>query len=193
MALWKSHRSIEVVGETLDDAAGEVFDKVARALGLGYPGGPVIEKLALEGNPEAITFPVAHLGKDSLDFSFSGLKSSVLNYLNQQEMKGLEVNKANVAASFQRAVFKALEEKIFLGVKRYGIKTVVLAGGVVANKSMIAYLEEKGQKEGISFVYPNSILCTDNGAMIGAAAYYLNEIGVKADYSLNAFPTAIIE
>ena len=193
LAIWHNHESIEVIGQTLDDAAGEVFDKVARALGLEYPGGPVIEMIALEGNSEVISFPVAQLGKESFDFSFSGLKSSVLNYLNQQVMKGLKINKAEVAASFQRAVFKALEEKIFLGVRQYGIKTVVLAGGVVANKTMIAYLERRGQKEGVSFVYPSSILCTDNGVMIGAAAYYLNKLGVQADYTLNAFPTAIIE
>lgn len=193
LALWKNHGEIEVVGQTLDDAAGEVFDKVARALELGYPGGPVIEKLALTGNPDAIVFPVANLGKDSLDFSFSGLKSSVLNYLNQQQMKGIDVNKADVAASFQKAVFKALEEKIFAGVKRFGIKTVVLAGGVVANKTMIAYLEEKGKDKGVSFIYPSPILCTDNGAMIGAAAYYLERLGSVGDYTLNAFPTANIE
>ena len=194
LVIWQNHESIKVIGQTIDDAAGEVFDKVARAMGLGYPGGPVIEKLALEGNPEAILFPVAQLGKESFDFSFSGLKSSVLNYLNYQASKDLKtINKADIAASFQRAVFKAIEDKIFLGVRQYGIKTVVLAGGVVANKTMIAYLEKRGQKEGVSFIYPSSILCTDNGAMIGAAAYYLNKLAIQAEYSLDAFSTAVIE
>lgn len=193
IVIWQNHKSIKLIGQTLDDAAGEVFDKVARVMGLGYPGGPFIEKLALEGKPNSILFPVAQLGKENFNFSFSGLKSSVLNYINKRVMNGLKINKADIAASFQMAVFKALEEKIFLGVKKYGIKTVVLAGGVVANKTMISYLERRGQKEGVSFIYPSSILCTDNGAMIGVAAHYLNKFMVRAEYTLDAFPTAVIE
>lgn len=166
------HLSFEVMGETRDDAAGEVLDKVARSLGLPYPGGAALEKLASDGDPHAIDFPRAWLEPDSYDFSFSGLKSHVLNYLNRAEMKGESINKADVAASFQEALFEVLAEKAVRACKEKGVNKLVLSGGVAANGCLKRMILERTDREGITFHYPPKVLCTDNAAMIGGVAYY---------------------
>lgn len=182
----KDYGEYEILGKTRDDAAGEAFDKVARALELGYPGGPLIDKLSKVGNPDAIKFPRVTLEKGSLDFSFSGLKSSVLNYLNNNKQKNIEIDVKDVAASFQRAVVDVLVEKVLRGAKMVGSDTIVLAGGVSANSELRETLAKACEKEGIKFRVPTLDLCTDNAAMIGCAAYY-NYIGGKsADMKLNA-------
>ena len=178
----------EIVGRTRDDAAGEAFDKIARALGLAYPGGPNIEKLAKSGNPTAIKFPKASLEEGSYDFSFSGLKSAVLNYLNTMEMKNEEVNKADVAASFQYAVTEVLAEKLIKAAVEKKSRYAVLAGGVASNMKLREAVLKRGEAKGIEVLYPAPILCTDNAAMIGCAAYYRMEKGCYSDLSLNAMP-----
>lgn len=182
----------EILGRTRDDAAGEAFDKIARAMGLGYPGGPLVDKLAAEGNASAIDFPRAYLEEGSYDFSFSGLKSAVLNYLNSKNMKGEAVNVADVAASFQEAVVEVLAAKLIKAAKDKKSRYAVLAGGVASNSRLRALLEEKGEKEGIEALYPSPILCTDNAAMIGCAAHYRLLKGQTADFSLNAVPNLSI-
>lgn len=180
------HLSFEVMGETRDDAAGEVLDKVARSLGLPYPGGAALEQLASEGDPNAIDFPRAWLEPDSYDFSFSGLKSHVLNYLNRAEMKGEPVNKADVAASFQQALFEVLAEKAVRACGEKGVQDLILSGGVAANQCLCGMIRERAEKKGIRFHYPPKVLCTDNAAMIGGVAYYKY---LKKDFnsiSLNA-------
>ena len=178
----------EIVGRTRDDAAGEAFDKVARALGLPYPGGPVIDKLAQNGNKKAIDFPRAMLEADSYDFSFSGLKTAVLNYLNQQKQKGEEIIVEDVAASFQQAVLDVLVDKSFRLAKERKMDKIVLAGGVAANQGLRTMMEERGKKEGIKIFYPSRILCTDNAAMIGSAAYFNYREGKISDLYLNVEP-----
>lgn len=178
----------EIIGQTHDDAAGEAFDKVARALGLGYPGGPKIDKLSKEGDPGAIEFPQARLKDAPYDFSFSGLKSAVLNYLNQAEMKGASVNKADVAASFQKAVIDTLTEKTVKAAKEYGCSRITLAGGVAANKALREHMKEEAEKEGLIMSCPSLILCTDNGAMIASAGYYEYIAGIRDGFDLNAIP-----
>lgn len=184
----KEYGEYEIVGYTRDDAAGEAFDKVARAIGLGYPGGPKIDKLAKEGNNRAINFPKAHIDGSPYDFSFSGVKSAVLNYMNSCEMKNIEVNKADVAASFQQAVVDVLVEHTVKAAKEYGMTRVALAGGVASNSCLRATMEVACKKNGLSLYYPSPIFCTDNAAMIGAAAYYEYKKGVRHDYTLNAVP-----
>lgn len=178
----------EIVGRTRDDAAGEAFDKVARALGLPYPGGPVIDKLAQNGNKKAIDFPRAMLEADSYDFSFSGLKTAVLNYLSQQKQKGEEIIVEDVAASFQQAVLDVLVDKSFRLAKERKMDKIVLAGGVAANQGLRTMMEERGKKEGIKIFYPSRILCTDNAAMIGSAAYFNYREGKISDLYLNVEP-----
>ena len=168
----KNYGDYEVIGQTRDDAAGEAYDKVARALGLGYPGGPKIDKLAKEGNPKAIVFPKANFQEETLDFSFSGVKSAVLNYLNKCKMQNIEVNKADVAASFQYAVINVLKENVLLTCKKRNIKTIAIAGGVASNSSLREILINEASKRGIEVLFPAPILCTDNAAMIGSAAYF---------------------
>lgn len=178
----------EAMGHTRDDAAGEAFDKIARAMGLGYPGGPLIDKLAREGNPEAVSLPRTYLEKDSFDFSFSGIKSAVLNYLNKAKMQGTKVNKADLAASFQQAVTDVLVAKSLRAASAKGVKTLLLAGGVAANGQLRERLTVEGGKAGLDVKYPPLELCTDNGAMIGCAAYYKYLAGEFSTQKLNAVP-----
>jgi N6-L-threonylcarbamoyladenine synthase len=184
----KNHGLYEVLGQTRDDAAGEAFDKVARALGLGYPGGPKIDKLAKEGNPDAIAFPRANFHEDTLDFSFSGVKSAVLNYLNKSSMQNIEVNKADVAASFQKAVTDVLRDNVFLTCKNKNLKKIAIAGGVASNSALRKVLMDEGEKFGIEILFPAVILCTDNAAMIGSAAYFELIKNNNSNLDLNAKP-----
>ncbi len=184
----KDYGEYEVIGQTRDDAAGEAYDKVARALGLGYPGGPKIDKLAKEGNPRAIQFPKANFHEETLDFSFSGVKSAVLNYLNKCKMQNIEVNKADFAASFQYAVIDVLKENVLLTCKKRKVKTIAIAGGVASNSSLRATLIKDASKRGIEVLFPAPILCTDNAAMIGSAAYFNFVNGKVSDLNLNAKP-----
>lgn len=188
LVIVKGYGEYEIIGQTRDDAAGEAFDKVARAIGLGYPGGPKIDKEAKSGNPQAIHFPRAKVGESEYDFSFSGLKSAVLNYINGCQMKGEEINRADVAASFQQAVVEVLTDHAMHALKQYGYHKFAIAGGVASNSALRTALEERCRKEGISFYYPSPILCTDNAAMIGAAGYYEYLKGVRSGLDLNAVP-----
>jgi N6-L-threonylcarbamoyladenine synthase len=185
----KDYNRFEIVGRTRDDAAGEAFDKVARAIGLGYPGGPKVDKLSKEGNPQAIAFPRAFMEDAPYDFSFSGLKSAVLNYLNSCEMKHIEVNKADVAASFQQAVIDVLVNNSIRGAKDFGCDTLALAGGVASNSSLRAAMKENCEKEGLTFYHPSPVFCTDNAAMIGVAGYYEYINGTRHGWNLNAVPS----
>lgn len=184
----KDYGEYEIIGRTRDDAAGEAFDKVARAIGLGYPGGPKIDRVSREGNPEAIHFPRAKVEKSAYDFSFSGLKSAVLNYLNTCEMKGETVNTADVAASFQKAVVDVLVEHSLEAVKEYGFDKFAIAGGVASNSSLREAFEKECAEKNIRFYHPSPILCTDNAAMIGAAGYYEYKKGIRHGFDLNAVP-----
>lgn len=188
LVMVKDYGCYEIIGRTRDDAAGEAFDKVARAIGLGYPGGPKIDKLAKEGNPHAIVFPRAKIADSPDDFSFSGLKSAVLNYLNQCEMKGMEVNRADVAASFQEAVIDVLTTHSIEAAKRNGITKFAIAGGVASNSSLRGRMEQACKANGIEFYHPSPIYCTDNAAMIGAAGYYDYLRGIRDGWDLNAIP-----
>lgn len=178
----------EILGISRDDAAGEVFDKVARAIGLGYPGGPKIDRISEEGDPAAIAFPRAKIRESEYDFSFSGLKSAVLNYLNSIKMSGEEVRRADVAASFQQAVIDMILERAFLAVKERGERRIVLAGGVASNRHLRDAFSKECEAQGIELYCPPPILCTDNAAMIGAAAYYEYLSGVRDGWDLNAVP-----
>lgn len=184
----KDYGVYEILGKTRDDAAGEAFDKVARAIGLGYPGGPKIDKLAREGDPQAIRFPKAKIEDAPYDFSFSGLKSAVLNYLNGCKMKGEPINEADVAASFQKAVVDVLVEHAMLAVRESGLDKLAIAGGVASNGALREAVEEACRKNGIAFYRPSPIYCTDNAAMIGAAGYYEYQKGVRHGLDLNAVP-----
>ncbi len=188
LVIVKDYGEYEILGRTHDDAAGEAYDKVARAIGLGYPGGPKIDKVAKEGNPKAIVFPRAKVDDCPYDFSFSGLKSAVLNYLNQAEMRKEPIVQADVAASFQAAVVDVLVEKTIHAAKEYGFKTVALAGGVASNSALRAGMKEACEKRGINLIYPSPIFCTDNAAMIGAAGYYEFMKGTRSGLDLNAIP-----
>lgn len=189
----KGYTDYEIVGQTRDDAAGEAFDKVARVLGLGYPGGPLLDKLAKEGDPDAIHFKRVYLEKDSYDFSFSGTKTGVLNYLNGKRQKNEEFNPADVAAGFQAAVVEVLVEKSVKLAKEKGRDKIVLAGGVAANSCLREALEKKCRQNGIKLYMPPLILCTDNAAMIGAAAYYEFISGAEPDgMDMDAYPTAAL-
>ena len=178
----------EILGKTRDDAAGEAFDKVARAIGLGYPGGPKIEKVSHEGNPDAIDFPRAKVADGVYDFSFSGLKSAVLNYLNGCRMKEIEINQADVAASFQKAVTDVLVGHAMNAIDEYKMDKFAIAGGVASNGTLRKAMEEACAKKGVKFYHPSPILCTDNAAMIGIAAYYDYLAGKRAGMDLNAVP-----
>ncbi len=178
----------EILGKTRDDAAGEAFDKVARAIGLGYPGGPKIDKVSKLGNPEAIVFPRAKVNDSVYDFSFSGLKSAVLNYLNSLEMKGESYVQEDVAASFQKAVVDVLVDHSMKAIRESGMKKFALAGGVASNSALRAAMEKACAEAGVEFYRPSPILCTDNAAMIGAAGYYEYIKGNRSGYDLNAVP-----
>jgi len=178
----------EILGRTRDDAAGEAFDKVARAIGLGYPGGPKVEKKAKEGDPHAISFPRAKVSDGPYDFSFSGLKSAVLNYINGCQMKNEPVNEADIAASFQQAVSDVLVSHGINAAKEHGVKKFAIAGGVASNQTLRKALEEACEKEGIEFYHPSPIFCTDNAAMIGVAGYYEYLAGTRSGLDLNAIP-----
>lgn len=184
----KDFGDFEVIGQTRDDAAGEAYDKVARAIGLGYPGGPKIDKLSKEGNPEAIKFPRANFHDESLDFSFSGLKSAVLNYLNKMEMTGQDINRADVAASFQKALVDVLVDNVIKTCKAKKVDKIAIAGGVASNGTLREAMIRAGEKNGIQVLFPAPVLCTDNAAMIGSAAYFEYVKGNFADLTLNAVP-----
>lgn len=182
----KHYGVYEILGKTRDDAAGEAFDKVARVLGLGYPGGPLIDQAARLGNPQAIAFPRAVVADHPWDFSFSGLKSAVLNHVNTVRMKGQELPVADVAASFQQAVVDVLADKTLDCALTNGIQQVVLSGGVAANSLLRQTLADRCREKGIDFYAPNLSLCTDNGAMIACVGYYDYSLGVRSRWNLNA-------
>lgn len=188
LVIVKDYGSFEILGRTRDDAAGEAFDKVARAIGLGYPGGPKIDKLAKEGNPHAIDFPRAHMEDAPYDFSFSGVKSAVLNHLNKCRMTGEPIVEADIAASFQQAVVDVLVDNAIRAAKDYHMDRLAIAGGVASNGALRAAMEAACEKEGIRFYRPSPIFCTDNAAMIGVAAYYEYQKGTCHGWDLNAVP-----
>ena len=184
----KDYGKYEILGRTRDDAAGEAFDKVARAIGLGYPGGPKIEKIAHEGNPHAIEFPRAKIADGPYDFSFSGLKSAVLNYLNGCKMKGREIVPADVAASFQQAVADTLIEHVLRAINEFKMDKFAIAGGVASNATLREGIRKACEEKGVAFYHPSPIFCTDNAAMIGVAGYYEYLAGTRSGLDLNAVP-----
>ncbi len=188
LVMMEDYGKFTIIGKTRDDAAGEAFDKVARAVGLGYPGGPKIDKEAKLGAPNAIAFPRAHVEGAPYDFSFSGLKSATLNYINHAEMMRQEINRPDLVASFQNAVVDALVSRAVAAAKEFSVDKVVMAGGVAANSALRAKLSEECEKNGLKSYYPTPILCTDNAAMIGSAAYYEYLKGVRSGLDLNAVP-----
>lgn len=184
----QDYNQFDIIGRTHDDAAGEAFDKVARAIGLGYPGGPKIDQLAKEGNPEAIAFPRAKIEGSQYDFSFSGVKSAVLNYLNLCEMKGTEINRADVAASFQQAVVDVLVDRAVSAARQLGENRIAVAGGVASNSALRAGMKQGCDEAGLELVYPSPIYCTDNAAMIAVQGYYEYMAGTRSGLDLNAVP-----
>ena len=188
LVIVKDYGSFEILGRTRDDAAGEAFDKVARAIGLGYPGGPKIEKVAHEGNPHAVEFPRAKIVDGPYDFSFSGLKSAVLNYLNGCKMKNIPIVQADIAASFQKAVTDVLIGNAMKAIDEFGMDKFAIAGGVASNGTLREGMRAACEKKGVAFYHPSPILCTDNAAMIGAAAYYDYRAGIRSGLDLNAVP-----
>ncbi len=188
LILIKNHGCYELIGRTRDDAAGEVFDKVARTLGLGYPGGPVIDRLSFGGNEDAVNFPRARLEEGTFDFSFSGLKTAVANFYLKANQHGEKINLADLTASFQKAVVDALVEKTFQSAQMYGAKTILMAGGVASNRRLRLFIKQKADEKGLIVSYPEPVLCTDNAAMIGCCAYYKYLRSDFAPYSLNAVP-----
>jgi len=188
LVIVKDYGEYKMVGRTRDDAVGEAFDKVARAVGLGYPGGPKIQQLSLEGNPDAITFPCDSIADAPLDFSFSGVKSAVLNYINGCHMKGEEPIYADIVASFQKAVTDVLVSHTMEAAKMYHFDQIALAGGVASNTALRAAMAEACRQEGFHLYHPSPVLCTNNAAMIGAAGYYEYIRGVRSGWDLNAVP-----
>ncbi|QOX64348.1 tRNA (adenosine(37)-N6)-threonylcarbamoyltransferase complex transferase subunit TsaD [Anoxybacterium hadale] len=184
----EGYNQYRVLGRTRDDAAGEAFDKVARVLGLGYPGGPLIDEAAKKGNPHAVEFKRVYLEKDSLDFSFSGIKTGVLNYLNTQKLKGELVSVEDIAASFQLAVMEVIVNKTIMAAVNLKKDRIVMAGGVAANSLLRGMLKEACDKKGLGLYHPSPILCTDNAAMIACAAYYKYQAGIEDDFYLDAYP-----
>lgn len=188
LVIVKDYGEFEIIGRTRDDAAGEAFDKVARAVGLGYPGGPKVDKAAREGNKHAIEFPRARVEGAPYDFSFSGLKSAVLNHINHAEMKGETISVPDLAASFQNAVVEALVSRAVMAAQEFGYDKLAIAGGVASNSALREGMQEACEKAGIRFYYPSPIFCTDNAAMIGVAAYYEYMKGIRHGWDLNAVP-----
>ena len=184
----KGYNDMEVIGKTIDDACGEAYDKVARCLGMNYPGGPEVEKLAKLGNEEAIDFPRVMLDKNSYNFSFSGLKTAVLNYLNSKKQKNEEISKEDVCASFQRAVFDVLIYKTERLMKEKNLDKLVVSGGVSANNTLRAEIEKMCEKNNFKSYFPSKILCADNAAMIASSGYYEYISGVRSDLTLNVEP-----
>ena len=187
------YNKFNILGRTRDDAAGEAFDKIARVLGLGYPGGPLIDKLAKEGNENAVSFPRVKMDNDSLDFSFSGVKTAVINHLHKLDQNNEEYNKADIAASFQNAVTDALCEHTLEAARRTGNKTIAIAGGVAANSALRSKMTSMAKKEGMNVIYPSPVLCTDNAVMIACAGYYGYLNGDRADMTLNAVANLKLE
>lgn len=188
LVMVEDYGKYSIIGRTRDDAAGETFDKVARAIGLGYPGGPKIDKLAKQGNSKAIEFPRAHIEGAPFDFSFSGVKSAVLNYINVAKMKGEEICVEDIAASFQQSVVDVIVSHTIMAAKEYNVKSVALAGGVAANSGIREGMKKACDENGIKLYYPSIELCTDNAAMIGAAGYYEYINGTRHGLDLNAIP-----
>ena len=188
LVIVKDYGEFEIIGRTRDDAAGEAFDKVARAVGLGYPGGPKVDKTAKEGNKHAVEFPRAKVEGAPYDFSFSGLKSAVLNYINHAKMTGQEIHVPDLVASFQNAVVDALVSRTVAAAKEYGYDKVAIAGGVASNSALRAEMKKACRKAHLSFYHPSPIFCTDNAAMIGVAAYYEYQKGARSGWDLNAVP-----
>lgn len=188
LAICSEYGKYEIVGQTRDDAAGEAFDKVARAIGLGYPGGPKVDKLSKSGNPDAFDFPIAHIADAPFDFSYSGVKSAVLNQLNTAKMNGVEINSADVAASFQKAIIGSTVPKAIALCKEKNINKLAIAGGVASNSALREAIQSACDKEGIQFCSPSPVMCTDNAAMIGAAAYYKYLNNEFSGLDLNAIP-----
>lgn len=191
-----SYTDYEIIGRTRDDAAGEAYDKIARAIGLGYPGGPKVEQAAKNGDPHAFEFPRAKIAENPYDFSFSGVKSAVLNTINSYKMKGLEIDEkfqADVAASFQQDVVDTMRERVLMALEEFGIRKFAMAGGVASNQTLRAALKEAVEGEDASFYCPSPILCTDNAAMIGAAGYYEYMNGRRDGLDLNAIPGLKLE
>ena len=188
LVIVKDYGEFEIIGRTRDDAAGEAFDKVARAVGLGYPGGPKVDRAAKEGNPHAVEFPRGKIDGSPYDFTFSGLKSAVLNYINHAKMTGEEIYVPDLAASFQNSVVDSLVSRTVAAAKEYGYRKVAIAGGVASNSALRAAMEEACRRRNLRCYYPSPILCTDNAAMIGAAAYYEYRKVNLAGWDLNAVP-----
>lgn len=188
LVIVRDYGEFEIIGRTMDDAAGEAFDKVARAVGLGYPGGPKVDRAAREGNPHAIEFPRARVGGAEYDFSFSGMKSAVLNYINQAQMKGETISVPDLCASFQNAVVDVLVSRAVAAAKEFGYDKLAIAGGVASNSALREGMRKACEREGLKLYYPSPIYCTDNAAMIGAAAYYEYINGARAGWDLNAVP-----
>ena len=188
LVIVRDYGEFEIIGRTMDDAAGEAFDKVARAVGLGYPGGPKVDRAAKEGNPHAIEFPRARVGGTEYDFSFSGMKSAVLNYINQAQMKGEAISVPDLCASFQNAVVDVLVSRAVAAAKEFGYDKLAIAGGVASNSALREGMRKACEREGLKLYYPSPIYCTDNAAMIGAAAYYEYINGARAGWDLNAVP-----
>lgn len=189
----KDYGSYEILGKTKDDASGEAFDKVSRAMGLGYPGGPIVDRLAKQGNPGAIDFPRACIHDAGYDFSFSGLKSSVLNYLNSMKMKNIDIVPEDVCASFQAAVVDVLTNKAIKACMDKGYKTITLSGGVASNSGLRSQMADLCHKACLDLKYPPLVLCTDNAAMIACAGYYRYLAGKRDSMDLNAVPNLKID
>lgn len=189
----RDYLTYEIIGKTRDDAAGEAFDKTARVLGLGYPGGPLIDKMAKEGNDTAFEFPKTKFSDNPYDFSFSGIKTAVINRINSMKMKGLSYEVKDVAASFQKAVVDVLVRHTIEASKEMGVKTVCLAGGVSANSLLRKSMTDEGKKAGIQVYYPELVYCTDNAAMVAATGYYYYINKRFSDLTLNAVPNLRID
>lgn len=188
LVMVQDYGKYDIIGRTRDDAAGEAFDKVARSIGLGYPGGPKIDELAPRGDKDAIPFPRASVEGAPYDFSFSGVKSAVLNYINGCNMKGVPYSQADIAASFQEAVTDVLTAHTMLAAQNFGVSKIAMAGGVACNNGLRAKMQESCKENGYSLYYPEPVFCTDNAAMIGAAGYYEFICGRRDGWDLNAVP-----